>query len=749
MMSSVLRIPRVMRVLTLTVFLTACQTVADNKPATDATLIPGEVNNLVGSMDPVIKEANAEETILGSGSIDDEATSPSPIEKRTVPTIGDQTGNEEAPIGTKRPRLGNERLTVALPPQPVPEFVNSVFGEILGLGFVLGPGVSDLNSIVAFRSANNIREADLYDSAVAALRTYGVAVYQGDEQLQVVLEDDLRRSAPRFIRSRARSSVPSGLRPVVQFVDLFAISVDEIFQILKQSFPDEDTLVMFPNPNTNTMTLTGLPQDVDRALSIINQMDELRFGGQSVATLRVDNWEALELAEAVFEILNVEGYSVSARVGTVRPITLRAIEFTNQLVIFAKDESMLDYAVQTALRLDQAAVREEEVEIPRIYKAQHYKAADLISLLATLDREDPEGGGQDELGGGSLTAGQVATQPSQQSQGSDNGGDSGSATTVQGRFVADEQSNRIVFNATEKKYRETLALLRQLDTPPPEVLVEVTIAEITLTANTLSGLEFLINEIGSTGFSVGTSGGIGLATGGLTGSYSSSDGTVDFGAFANNNLIQVLSTPRIVTKSGATASIQVGTDVPIITSQAAAQVQAGGTSSILQSVEYRETGILLDVSPIVLSSDRIDLDITQEVSSAEDNENQAIASPIISSRRLTSQLTLQDGQSAILGGLMETRNTEGGSGVPFLKDIPILGRAFSTETLRKSDTILLVMITPYILDTADDRARAVDAFATFVNDAYSRRDEAGNTLIQQTEPPVVITRSPIEADADQ
>lgn len=744
MMNSVLRMPKRLRVLVLAAVLSACQTVADEVTAPNVTIIPGQATNLVGSVEPVIREEDESNADVLADSDEKGVAPDSVVERRTIPRIGEQTGNVEAPIGTKRPRFGNERLTVALPPQPVPEFVNSVFGEILGLGFVLGPGVSEVNSIVAFRSANNIREADLYDSAVAALRTYGVAVYQGEEQLQVVLEDDLRQASPRFIRSRARSSVPSGLRPVVQFVDLFAISVDEIFQILKQSFPDEDSLVMFPNPNANTMTLTGLPQDVDRALSIINQMDELRFGGQSVATIRIENWEVLELAEAVFEILNVEGYSISQRVGTVRPITLRAIEFTNQLVIFAKDEAMLDYAVETALRLDRAAVREEEVETARIYKAQHYKAADLIALLATLDPDTGEGGQFDQVGP-ALTAGQAVTPPSSGSQ-SGNGEGGSSATVAQGRFVADEQSNRIVFNATEKKYRQILSLLRQLDTPPPEVLIEVTIAEITLTANTLSGLEFLINEIGSTGFSVGTSGGFGLATGGLTGQYQGSDGTVNFGAFANNNLIQVLSTPRIVTKSGATASIQVGTDVPIITSQRAAQTQAGGTSDVLQSIDYRETGILLDVSPIVLSSDRIDLDITQEVSAAEDNENQSIASPVISSRSLTSQLTLQDGQSAILGGLMETRNTEGGGGIPFLKDIPILGRAFSTETLRKSDTILLVMITPYILDTADDRARAVDAFATFVNDAYSRRNEAGGTLVQQTEPPVVVTRSPVRAE---
>ena len=745
MVESARRIPSLVSALALSAFLLAsCQTTADEVKTGTGSLLPAPAVNTAGSMDPVVRDDTTDPMIASPDEEDVTTVPTTTIERRTIPSIGTQSPVSQDPIGTSRPRLGNERLTVTLPPQPVPEFVNSIFGEILGQGFVLGPGVSELNSIVAFRSANNIRQRDLYDSAVAALRSYGVAVYEDEGQLQVVLEDDLRQSTPRFIRSRARSSVPSGLRPVVQFVDLFAISVDEMFQILKQSFPDEDSLVIFPNPQANTMTLTGLPQDVDRALSIINQMDELRFGGQSVATIRVENWEVLDLAEAVFELLRTEGFSISSTSGTVRPITLRTIEFTNQLVIFANDEAMLDYAVQTALRLDRSANQRDRVELPRIYKAQHYKASDLIELISEINSVNEDGDS-----GPGLQAGQAVTQQPVGGQMGREGGDQeggGPAAIVRGGYVADEQSNRIIFNATDEKYREILSLLRQLDTPPPEVLIEVTIAEITLSADTLSGVEFLLDQIGSNSFSIGTADGLGLATGGLTGQYLSGDFSVDFGALSSNNLIQVLSTPRVVTKSGATASIQVGTDVPIITSQTAGRSQVDGTSDILQTVDYRQTGILLDVSPIVLSSDRIDLDITQEVSSAEDNANQAIGSPIISSRSITSQLTLQDGQSAILGGLIETRYTEGGSGVPFLKDIPILGRAFSTETLRSSDTILLVMITPYILDTAADRAEAVDAFSSFVNDAYARRAQSGATLTQRRDAPVVVTRSPIETE---
>ncbi len=307
--------------------------------------------------------------------------------------------------------------------------------------------------------------------------------------------------------------------------------------------------------------------------------------------------------------------------------------------------------------------------------------------------------------------------------------------------MADTQSNRIIFQSTSERYAELLSLFRQLDTPPPEVLIEVTIAEVSLSTDTRSGVEFLMREIGTKGYSVGTLGGLELANSGVTGRYSDPNVTINFSALSTNNQINVLSTPRIVTKSGATASIQVGTDVPIITSQTASDSLIGGTSDILQSVDYRETGVLLDVSPTVLSSDRIDIEINQEVSSAETNPNQAIASPIISSRTITSELTLQDGQSAILGGLIENRYTEGGSGVPFLKDIPLVGRFFSTETLVESDTVLLFMITPYILDTADDRARAVEALASSVNRRFNNTGEQSETLMPRRSPVVVTPRN--------
>ena len=717
--------------------LSGCASIDLNPPEKSE---PTPITNLEGSASAQYFAADSlsPDSDMTPAVTTDAAPEDSQESRRDIPRLTGEDRSTQPNSAEERPRLDSTRLTAALPQQSVPEFINSVYGEILGLGFVLGPGVAEMDAIVAFRSANNVRKIDLFDSAAAALRDYGVAIYFSDDQVRAVLEDELRQQAPRFIRSRARSAVPDGLRPVVQFVELYAISVNEIMGILNQAFPDTDKLTIMPSRATSALTLKGLPKDVDRALSIINEMDELRFGGQQIATLTVKNWDVKELASTVYDLLNTEGFSVTALPNMFRAITIRSIPFTNQLVIFAQNDELLNYAVDSVLRLDDAAKVDQGAEAPRIYQAQYYKAVDLISLVNQVSGGDA--GPTDPI----ISADQERPTQTDNSTSRNNGDrddESSSGARQIGQFVADTQSNRIIFQATSERYAELLSLFRQLDTPPPEVLIEVTIAEVSLSTDTRSGVELLMRDIGTKGYSVGTLGGLGLTRGGVTGRYSDPNVTINFSALSTNNQINVLSTPRIVTKSGATASIQVGTDVPIITSQTASDSLIGGTSDILQSVDYRETGVLLDVSPTVLSSDRIDIEINQEVSSAETNPNQAIASPIISSRTITSELTLQDGQSAILGGLIENRYTEGGSGVPFLKDIPLVGRFFSTETLVESDTVLLFMITPYILDTADDRARAVEALASSVNRRFNNTGEQSETLMPRRSPVVVTPRN--------
>ena len=275
----------------------------------------------------------------------------------------------------------------------------------------------------------------------------------------------------------------------------------------------------------------------------------------------------------------------------------------------------------------------------------------------------------------------------------------------------------MVFVGTAQDYERIRPVIEALDKPPREALIEVTVAEITLNDQANLGVEWtLLNNLGG-GLSqtagtatnslgaAGTASGLPLGTSGFNYAILNRAGDVRFmlNAFATNGNVNVISTPRIFARSGAQANIDVGTEVPVITSQGTTnQVSVGGTSGILQSIEYQKTGVLLSVTPVVHSSDRIDLTVSQEVSQALPNTTPGITSPLIQNRNLSTQLTLADGATVVIGGLISETKNNTDTGVPFLKDIPGLGQLFRNQSVSKNRQELLVFITPYVITTDND-----------------------------------------------
>jgi len=182
-------------------------------------------------------------------------------------------------------------------------------------------------------------------------------------------------------------------------------------------------------------------------------------------------------------------------------------------------------------------------------------------------------------------------------------------------------------------------------------------------------------------------------------------------ALASNNRVKVLSTPKILSRSGGEAKIQVGAQVPIVTSQGtSSQLKQQGTSAILQSIQYKDTGVILTVKPTIYAGSQIDLEIRQEVSEAVPNTTSQLSSPIINTRTVTTQLSLQDGATVLLGGLIMENASSTSTGIPGLKDIPGVGFLFGTQQVMKTRSELFVFITPYIVNSSEDAARLAESF---------------------------------------
>ena len=658
--------------------------------------------------------ASAAET-EDSGEADTPAESDLVTTRRIVPGSSSGIAGAGALSATLSP--AGPAINATLPAQPLPAFIDTALGEILGVPYALGPGVADRDDIVALRSVQDMEPDTFLGLFGAALAEYGLAIEVQDGMALVVERSDLRSNMPQIIRARARAGVSAPLRPVIQFVEFDYTDAAEMDAILRQAFPDQQELSIQVRRDINSMSLTGLSDRVDAAMQLIGQLDQARFAGAAAVTLSPRNWDASELAQALVDILSLEGYQVGLGTRQVRPLSMLALDQTNQILVFAHNDDTLAHLIATARRLEDAAEREEGTR-SYVYQVRNTDAEELAGVLRTVLGEasrqtsgpETEAGGDRNASGGSLNS----------------------------RLAVDTFGNRLIFTGSRNEYDDLTRLLQQLDTPVAEVLVEVTIAEVVFSDSTRFGLEFFLNTLGGD-VQIGTQDALGLSSGGLSAVVRSGQVDIEAAANASNSAVNILSTPRVVARSGESAEVQVGTDVPIITSQRAANTQDSGSTDILQSIQYRSTGVLLTVEPRVFSSSRIDLAITQEVSSADENPNQAIGSPIISNRRMTSSITLQDGQTAVLGGLISETVNRGSTGAPLLQDIPLLGNLFKTETFSNDQRVLLVLVTPFILNDRTDRQRIVDAFRGEINDAFVSRIGAGQTFLQHERPMQVST----------
>jgi general secretion pathway protein D len=319
---------------------------------------------------------------------------------------------------------------------------------------------------------------------------------------------------------------------------------------------------------------------------------------------------------------------------------------------------------------------------------------------------------------GGMTGGSTTTSPTANATAQSN---SGMGTTsgqfLGGRLITDPTGNRILFTGVAGDFAQLRSLLQTLDVPAPQVVIEVMIAEVTLTDGTDLGVELFGRATRGDGIWSGGTEGLGLGGDGLLATFVGPDFRAAINASASNNKVNILQRPQLVTRSGGTARFQVGTDVPILASQRATDSSSGGLGTdVLQNIQYRQTGVILDLKPTVYG-DRVDIQISQEISAA-DAPPAGISSPIIRNRSLTTQISIADGWTGVLGGLVSNSYSKSNSGIPFLKDIPLLGSAFQTNSVDGDRTELLILITPRIIRSDEDMSDLAESYSRDMNAAF-------------------------------
>ncbi len=308
------------------------------------------------------------------------------------------------------------------------------------------------------------------------------------------------------------------------------------------------------------------------------------------------------------------------------------------------------------------------------------------------------------------------------------GGAGGGTSPKEGvRIIPDEENNLLVVVAPPHEWNIISRILKSLDVMPRQVLNEVLIAEVRLTDELKYGVEFTLGlsptppptTTGTNGTSTTTT--AAAATPGLTlvspaGAVFSASGGFQFviadalnkvrgliNLLASQGRADILASPHIMAANNQEARIQIGEDVPIKTSESVPLISQA-TSFQTSTVQYRSTGIILSVKPQINAKGQVTLEITQEVSSAQDIRI-GETSPRISVRQAKTTLTTADNQTVVLGGLIREDRIKTKAGIPGLSKIPLLGSLFGSEGVKKEKTELLVLITPRIVANLEEGAR--------------------------------------------
>jgi len=259
-------------------------------------------------------------------------------------------------------------------------------------------------------------------------------------------------------------------------------------------------------------------------------------------------------------------------------------------------------------------------------------------------------------------------------------------------------------------YTRIVKLLERLDNLPRQVLVEGLVAEIQLINELEFGLEWFLTSnksaFGTSFNAVGRSESLDLlgkkiVTGNPSGfsySFTAGDLVGFLQTLASRNNITVLSSPQILVLNNEKASVNVGKQVPIVTT---VTENTTSVSQVDKTVQYKDTGVILEVTPQINYNGVILLEVSQTVSKAEQNTTSDISSPVISKRELQTKLAVKNGQSILMGGMIDRNTSTTQSGVPFLMDIPILGNLFKYQKDHEDKTELIVMITPYVIESED------------------------------------------------
>lgn len=595
--------------------------------------------------------------------------------------------------GASTARSGRGNIVVKLVDVPTADAVQQILGDTLGLNYVIE---GEASGSVTIQTARPVDQRSLLQMLAGALASNNLVLIN-EGGFYRVAPADAAATASRIVSYGAN---PTDLRvgPGVQVVPLRHISAVEMEKILRP-IASEGAIARVDTAR-NLLILKEDARNLVSMLEMVDLFDVDYMAGMSFAVLPVKNTSASLLVGELEQLFGAASGSPMA--GVVRFIP---IERLNSVLAISAQPHHLDQVQAWMRQLDRTgSMADQSFHVIPLQNRPAREVAELLQKSLTP---------ADSAAEAALTAVNPALTPVI----TDSTAPGASVPAVEvtvpaisspsskpARILADEANNSLVILASAEEYQLLQQVIALLDVTPNQVMLEATIAEVTLNDDLAFGITwFLQDGEFDLSFSDLDNGAVASTFPGFSVLVDGTDGRAALNAVASVTDVKVLSSPSLMVLDNRTATLQVGDQVPVVTQTAVSTIDPD--APIVNSVELRDTGVILKVTPRVNEGGRVMLDIEQEVSDVVETRTSGIDSPTIQQRKIKTSVAVDNGETIALGGLIRDKVTDGETKVPLLGDIPAIGELFRSTTQRNERTELVVLITPRVVGGADDARR--------------------------------------------
>jgi len=689
---------------------------------------PVTLQERASTADPVMNSQTIT-TSRDSSPAEKAANDTQPAQESSI-TLGSGTFVQAAGAGRTNAYATDDGVTLNFEQADLKEFLRVIFETILRENYYVDP---QTRGTVTLHTTRPVTQDTVMPILEAVLEGNGAALIRDEGMFKVVPLEVAERvsGSPAIGRFGSSRSVGYGM----QIVPLEHVSATEIQKIIGPYVPDGSSLRI--DATRNVLILSGPRYRLEELLATIRTFDVDWLSGMSFGLFKLQYADAATMVGELDAIVGAGGESPLA--GIVR---LLPIERLNAVLVIAHRPDHLT-AVRGLIEQFDWGVEGGAGRRLYVYELENGDAARIAASLQDIFLRSFEDQfaddasritGSDVFRSASALSRPVAAQSGGQIPGAgDIGGvlDAGGGVVAdslgQVKIIADEDNNAILVLASQQDYRSIEAAIKRLDIAPRQVLIEATIAEVSLSNTLTHGVRWFLensgNELGINAPVPTSASGAGLA-------FAFFDDARDLSAFfdllATESSVKFLSTPQVMVLDNHTATIRVGDQIPVTTRSS--QSTTNPEAPIVTEVQFRDTGTLLTVTPRINSGGQVMLEISQEVSLPGTEPAVGGGGNVsIAQRSINSSVIVQSGQSVVLGGLILETTSEGKSGVPGLMNIPLLGKLFTQASEDVFRTELIVTVSPTVVEDQREMQKVTDELRQRMQKASEYQDAVTRT----------------------